>query len=858
MKPPSPSYEPVVEAEEVAPEEEKDLRPVIFRPNPGPQTDFLGATERQVLYGGATGGGKSFAMLADPVRYFGHPKFNGLLLRRTTEELRELIRESKGLYDNRVVKGKWNERDKTWTFPSGAQLWMSFLDRDADTLRYQGQAFSWVGFDELTQWPTPYPWNYLSSRLRTTAKDLPLSQRASTNPGGPGHCLPYGEVLTSSGWVDIKDVKVGDTVLSVKKSGEIIYTKVSDTVKEFYKGVMVKREGRGLTLEFTENHRLPIKTEDGFKVDHFYNLAGQVNVLRAGSLFTQGDNNPEYFEVPVVEVRKAKLEQPKKILYKDYMELLGWFLSEGHTVDRDKEFGISQVKQHQRVLIEDLLIRCGFSYRSSSLGFSISCPNWYSYFYQFGKCRDKFIPREALSGPYLEVLFKSLMGGDGHWTKNGGCYYTISKALADQFSELVVKLGYSAYLVSRQRANRKGLSYEVSFTNRKTTELNTGNHLYKVNTSNQSTNIVKTQFEGYVYCITVPETEVFFVRQNGCVWLSGNSWVKKMFVDPSPPGKAFWATDIETGEIMRDAEEDSPEFGKPLFRRRFIPAALKDNPYLATDGDYKRTLMALPENQRKQFLYGNWDVAEGSAFTEWNRNIHVIEPFDIPSNWTKFRSCDYGYGSYTAVLWFAVEPKTEKLIVYRELYVSKMLAVDLADTILDLERYDGMIRYGVLDSSLWHKRGDPGPSLAEQMIARGCRWRPSDRSKGSRVAGKNEVHKRLQVDEWTEEPRIQFFDTCVNAIAQIPTIPLDKSNPEDVDTSYEHDHIYDALRYGVMSRPRSIFDFDNTLSSEGFAPADSIFGYINPGVGFIGNFDGYNLPDEDLYKVQRGKRRFLF
>lgn len=429
-------------------------------------------------------------MLADPVRYFGHPKFNGLLLRRTTEELRELIRESKGLYDNRVVKGKWNERDKTWTFPSGAQLWMSFLDRDADALRYQGQAFSWIGFDELTQWPTPYAWNYLSSRLRTTAKDLPLSLRASTNPGGPGHM-----------------------------------------------------------------------------------------------------------------------------------------------------------------------------------------------------------------------------------------------------------------------------------------------------------------------------------------------WVKKMFVDPARPGKAFWATNIETGEVMRDEDPESPEYGKPLIRRRFIPASLNDNPYLTQDGDYRRTLMAMPENQRKQLLYGNWDVAEGSAFTEWNRNIHVIEPFDIPSNWTKFRSCDYGYGSYTAVLWFAVEPKTEKLIVYRELYVSKMLAVDLADTILDLERYDGMIRYGVLDSSLWHKRGDPGPSLAEQMIARGCRWRPSDRSKGSRVAGKNEVHKRLQVDEWTEEPRIQFFDTCVNAIAQLPTIPLDKSNPEDVDTSYEHDHIYDALRYGVMSRPRSIFDFDNTLSSEGYSPADGVFGY---------------------------------
>jgi hypothetical protein len=156
-------------------------------------------------------------------------------------------------------------------------------------------------------------------------------------------------------------------------------------------------------------------------------------------------------------------------------------------------------------------------------------------------------------------------------------------------------------------------------------------------------------------------------------------------------------------------------------------------------------LLSLPEQQRRQLLDGDWDIKEGAAFTEFDRNIHVVEPFYIPSNWVKFRSnwvkfraCDYGYGSKSGVVWFAVAPN-EQLIVYRELYVSKVLAADLADMIVDLEAEDGNIKYGVLDSSLWHKRGDTGPSLAEQMIQRGCRWRPSDRSKGSRVAGKNEI-----------------------------------------------------------------------------------------------------------------------
>ena len=88
--------------------------------------------------------------------------------------------------------------------------------------------------------------------------------------------------------------------------------------------------------------------------------------------------------------------------------------------------------------------------------------------------------------------------------------------------------------------------------------------------------------------------------------------------------------------------------------------------------------------------------------------------------------------------------------------------------------------------------------------------------KGSRVSGKNEIHRRLQVDEFTEEPRLVIFNNCTNLISQLPSIPLDKKNPEDVDTNSE-DHLYDALRYGVMTRPRSnVFDFDPALNEQVF------------------------------------------
>ena len=77
-----------------------------------------------------------------------------------------------------------------------------------------------------------------------------------------------------------------------------------------------------------------------------------------------------------------------------------------------------------------------------------------------------------------------------------------------------------------------------------------------------------------------------------------------------------------------------------MFKRRFIPASLFDNPYLADSGDYETMLLSMPEHQRKQLLEGNWDVNEGAAFPEFNRQIHVVDPYDIPNSWAKFRACD--------------------------------------------------------------------------------------------------------------------------------------------------------------------------------------------------------------------------
>ncbi len=99
-------------------EEEKER--IVFKPNTGPQTEFLAAGEQDVLYGGAAGGGKSYAMLVDPLRYMHIKEHRALLLRKSMPELRELIDKSRELYPKAFTGAKFREVEKIWRFPSGA------------------------------------------------------------------------------------------------------------------------------------------------------------------------------------------------------------------------------------------------------------------------------------------------------------------------------------------------------------------------------------------------------------------------------------------------------------------------------------------------------------------------------------------------------------------------------------------------------------------------------------------------------------------------------------------------------------------------------------------------------------------
>ena len=441
---------------------------VIFKANEGPQEDFLAAGETDVLYGGAAGGGKSYAMLIDPLRFAHRPAHRALIIRRSMPELRELIDKSRELYPKAFPGSKYKEVEKLWVFPSGAKMEFGFLERDADVYRYQGQAYSFIGFDEITHLPTEFAWNYLASRLRTTDSEIETYMRCTANPGG-----------------------------------------------------------------------------------------------------------------------------------------------------------------------------------------------------------------------------------------------------------------------------------------------------------------------------------------------AGANWVKKRYIDPSPPNESFRGADGLT--------------------RKFIPARLQDNPYLAKDGRYEQMLNALPPTQRQQLLDGNWDVAEGAAFTEFNPFDHVITPFEIPIHWERTKGIDYGYASESACVWGAVDPNDGTLIIYRELYKKGLLGTDLASMLTEMEYEDPFSVSGVLDTACWSRTGTTGPTVGETLQRAGHKLRRADKN---RIQGKIQIHEYLKIKP-SGRPRIQIFNTCPNLIREIQSIPLDKSKPEDVDTNAS-DHAYDALRYLIMARPRindTLQQLRQFRRETSFAPSDSTFGY---------------------------------
>lgn len=151
------------------------------RPQPGPQETFLSSDADIVIFGGAAGGGKTWALLMQPLKHMDNAQFGGVIFRRTSPQ----IRNQGGLWDESVqiyplLNAEPRQTVLEWRFPSGAKLKFAHLQYDLDVHDWQGAQVPFIGFDQLEHFSASQFW-YMFSRNRSTCGVHPYI-RATVNP----------------------------------------------------------------------------------------------------------------------------------------------------------------------------------------------------------------------------------------------------------------------------------------------------------------------------------------------------------------------------------------------------------------------------------------------------------------------------------------------------------------------------------------------------------------------------------------------------------------------------------------------------------------------------------------------------
>lgn len=281
---------------------------------------------------------------------------------------------------------------------------------------------------------------------------------------------------------------------------------------------------------------------------------------------------------------------------------------------------------------------------------------------------------------------------------------------------------------------------------------------------------------------------------------TGN-WVRRYFVDPAREGRRLLVRTISLSDGTSETRS-----------RIFIPATLKDNPDPEFRRRYELELQDKPAHIRRALLFGDWYVIAGAFFAdEFVPDIHICEPFKIPTGWTRFRSMDWGYKSPGTVGYYAVDPDNN-LWKYREVNFRGMDASQVAIKLRNIEeaagewdvRRDCSLLTGPADTQIWEKRGTIGPTVAETMAHEGIFWQQATKNRHASVQQfllrlKDRGNGGGGGNDGSASAGINFFKTCRKSIETIQAIGTDEKDPE-LPADGGDDHWLDETLYACMYR----------------------------------------------------------
>ena len=365
--------------------------------------------------------------------------------------------------------------------------------------------------------------------ISNRSKDLIALNQHMLVAGVTGCLSDDTEVLTKNGWKLFKDVSLDEEILTMNpETFELQYIKAVDKIDKPYKGPMIEFDGKDINFSVTPDHKMFVKTNKGFKFIEAKEINSKTIFKRSG---VWKGKRVEYF---YIDKMKIKMDA--------WLEFMGWYLSEGSarkTKDKHYIVTITQKKKENLKRIENCLSKLPFHYRkvkrqnNGGFNYIISNKQLAEYLLQFGHSKDRFVPQyiKELSQSQIKIFLNAFRLGDGSTHKGSVVYYTSSKKMADDLQELLLKIGKAGIIKKLTLKDRKIYDYKNGKKLSKPRIIHGGGTIYAVGEQNKTepgfnnrfTDIKIRNYDGRIYCLTLPKYHLLYVRRNGKTLWVGNS-----------------------------------------------------------------------------------------------------------------------------------------------------------------------------------------------------------------------------------------------------------------------------------------------------------------------------------------------
>ena len=263
---------------------------------------------------------------------------------------------------------------------------------------------------------------------------------------------------------------------------------------------------------------------------------------------------------------------------------------------------------------------------------------------------------------------------------------------------------------------------------------------------------------------------------------NGNRAVPKLLIDCNPRGPRHWLhyvgvrhVDPETEEPLKNASSWARLNWSAFDNKENLPP------------DYLEMLDSLPPILRDRMLNGVWRENDGAVYAEFDEDLHVVDPFEIPADWTRFRAIDFGFTNPFVCLWGARD-YDGRIYIYREHYRTKTLTKDHAGIIKELSGQE---------SYAWTVADHDAEERAE-LASYGIHTIPA---KKEVITGIGKVKKHLAKGV-NGKCKLYFFSNLkhtLNEIYAYEWLPAQEGHNAHEEPRKENDHAMDALRYMVMA-----------------------------------------------------------